>query len=1649
MSTTKDAAITVSIEDAASAVAPAAAESPVVPNINSDNLTSTVLVQATVQQPEDTSSSVSNSSSFAETAPATNIMQKASETDNRTSRVVAEDSPSESTVAVEPRTETPVATAMRVMVAAAAAAIGGGGGNSVGADESVDGEMPPVAATNETLVTGPALTLDAPQAAERGIAPPATLENISTAIQQAPAPRKTSMAAAVAAMGAAAFAAIGGGESPPPALPPLSTPSPPSQLETTASAATSADTSVPLDAVVTSNSSAIAGNALRTVAPQALEQTNTTRRLLQRSDGPLAYLFCHHGDALATEGSVHRSDDMHDGKLALAAVGSSTDDNVTSSEASHGSVSGDARAPAGWAVCAELVAPGEYARVCGRRQCHPQVDRCLLDVASAVAAAAEPAARSETTDKTIILMTNSTTASQTDTNATPFTPWTPMVRGMGSSVARQGRQRWRRLRRSWRRRRLHPRCDAVSPRPAWFASFGGGATTRARLDVLQCEPLPSEEVDDQPSGELGQETGSLRSWASQATQKLRGLFHGEPSPPPEAEAPISTTPAAAVAPAAASAAPAAAPTAAPTTKRPRRRRADVCEWTEPFYQCDAYKGAVLSEVWRLVGTRLAAKLNFADVDVPEVPVAAQQQHVPASDSGAGSSEGTNGSGGGGRSKSGGGPEPTFEWRHCADEGEICFCAGDVRFSIVSGAGGSGGGSGAGSRAGGVCWASEVVSVRHGMIGCNAALFTGTEAPPSPAECAGTRAHRECECLSADLRGPLVVPGRVSVTPRKQTSAEHTVRPRFLHGAPYPSKFRNGQIFDYAWMGAGARLVGSADGLRKPHNILSSDSSEYLLAPCASRPWFVVSFLEDLHLEHIGLHSLEFFASEFRHLQILGSSTYPTKQWRLLAEIETNPSHTHELFDIGSCCRHQTDMCWVRFLKVRTLSHHRLGDNTFCALTRFQAFGSTQMNFIAEERKKEDEIDSKLEPSIADVVLWHDSLVRSALASPFVGSLSSGAGTGTGSTNGGSNTGGGGGGPGGGASSAAAADTVVVTEQSALAAEGVGSTSGLLMYEAGVASNETVGGAPPAPLTEAGGSSSAGGQLDTEQGRIANGWPQLDLVSQLAMMLGGDSSDLEPAALSSGELLKVILNGTSSLASSSPVASAVGENKLHVGTARASRVVTSLVSLLGRWVVNATSFRPVAACRDPGQTSPSTIESTRPTPVKTSSSTPELVRMRNDLRVVQDGQVQLQEHMQSLAESLGAGMLLIMGAMQEQTARLQTLEEGHSVPSAWWYADGLGAGCGMGVEPEADSDGPPPHGALQVLWRLQSSCSPDRVVLILLVLWNILGYLRARAEASQRGRLRSSPPALPMNQPPALTAEATEYVFEDAQMYAVPPASPPLGAQASGFHDIAMPQDVHPSFRDRSSGLANRHYRRHQPTPLRLPPATKNRRGGIGRMSGDGGILSGLGGSAPSLTSTQLVRDPRAGAMMANRHGHPIFSPQLGALEGGGGLSGDGSGHGGGGAGSVVSRLESSDTHEDESMASSGSAHFESSLPRDLCYTAGSDATGTEDDEEVSPALPPRGGTAEWESGQPKSQLLSSANAGVAAGVFAGCGSGEASGDTGGYTTAPMSPPQLPHPSPAGSKGQTRRRGVRRHASLARRHPRVLARPKVPSSKEGD
>jgi hypothetical protein len=170
-----------------------------------------------------------------------------------------------------------------------------------------------------------------------------------------------------------------------------------------------------------------------------------------------------------------------------------------------------------------------------------------------------------------------------------------------------------------------------------------------------------------------------------------------------------------------------------------------------------------------------------------------------------------------------------------------------------------------------------------------------------------------------------------------------IRRWFTRGMSYEG-FMWKLLVDYASVASGGKLVGSTPGISNAGDVLHPDESRYAISACdLPQKKFIIKLAETIYLDKLGLVSAEFYAATYRHIQVLGSSKWPTNEWRVLGEIETNPLATAEVFDLSDSSK--CAKCFVRFIKLRVLSHHTIEGFSRCALTRVQVFGSTLLESI--------------------------------------------------------------------------------------------------------------------------------------------------------------------------------------------------------------------------------------------------------------------------------------------------------------------------------------------------------------------------------------------------------------------------------------------------------------------------------------------------------------------------------------------------------------------------------------------------------------------------------------------------------------------------------------------------------------------------------
>uniref|UniRef100_A0A0G4GRD2 SUN domain-containing protein n=1 Tax=Chromera velia CCMP2878 TaxID=1169474 RepID=A0A0G4GRD2_9ALVE len=179
--------------------------------------------------------------------------------------------------------------------------------------------------------------------------------------------------------------------------------------------------------------------------------------------------------------------------------------------------------------------------------------------------------------------------------------------------------------------------------------------------------------------------------------------------------------------------------------------------------------------------------------------------------------------------------------------------------------------------------------------------------------------------------------------------------RFLHGEYASADKIPPTLFDHASSDAGGRIFAYSRGMNNPKGVLMDDDDRYLLVPCAlPNKWFVLALPDEIDLEKLAFFSQEFFASSFRHVQILGALKFPTAEWRLLAELELSSDRTQEIFDLSPFCQTLASKgCWVRYIKMRFLSNHDDEGHYYCSLTRLKIFGANWLTRIQSQLESDD------------------------------------------------------------------------------------------------------------------------------------------------------------------------------------------------------------------------------------------------------------------------------------------------------------------------------------------------------------------------------------------------------------------------------------------------------------------------------------------------------------------------------------------------------------------------------------------------------------------------------------------------------------------------------------------------------------------------
>ncbi|EFJ30415.1 hypothetical protein SELMODRAFT_409313 [Selaginella moellendorffii] len=142
--------------------------------------------------------------------------------------------------------------------------------------------------------------------------------------------------------------------------------------------------------------------------------------------------------------------------------------------------------------------------------------------------------------------------------------------------------------------------------------------------------------------------------------------------------------------------------------------------------------------------------------------------------------------------------------------------------------------------------------------------------------------------------------------------------RMVNTNEYEGPFVRLEEHNYAAAANGARVVSFNKEAQGGGNILNRDKDRHYSSPCSAEDKFVVVELsKETFVGAILIANYDEDSSYPRDLELLGSLEYPTEEWTLLGRLEAKD-------DIGAFQAFilpRTDH-WVRYLKLRILSHHR-------------------------------------------------------------------------------------------------------------------------------------------------------------------------------------------------------------------------------------------------------------------------------------------------------------------------------------------------------------------------------------------------------------------------------------------------------------------------------------------------------------------------------------------------------------------------------------------------------------------------------------------------------------------------------------------------------------------------------------------------------
>ena len=167
-----------------------------------------------------------------------------------------------------------------------------------------------------------------------------------------------------------------------------------------------------------------------------------------------------------------------------------------------------------------------------------------------------------------------------------------------------------------------------------------------------------------------------------------------------------------------------------------------------------------------------------------------------------------------------------------------------------------------------------------------------------------------------------------------------------------------KVINYASKDAGALVVEKSGTSKGFDNLLVDNKDKYGITDCGEKKYVVIGLSEDIRMTELILCQYEKYSSGVRDFDVLGSQTFPTKEWLHLGAFEATYAKREQLFVFP-------DPKYVRYIKVRFNTHH--GDEASCTVSQLKVHGITVMEGMQDDlQRHQKELEEQMESIGEDV-----------------------------------------------------------------------------------------------------------------------------------------------------------------------------------------------------------------------------------------------------------------------------------------------------------------------------------------------------------------------------------------------------------------------------------------------------------------------------------------------------------------------------------------------------------------------------------------------------------------------------------------------------------------------------------------------------------